>query len=61
MMCHTPVGPAGIIWTIGHSNHPPETLFALLTQHRMEVVVEKIRKTKGQLSLFDTEEPRLLG
>ncbi len=39
-MRHTPVGPAGVIWTIGHSNHPPETLFALLAQHRIEVVVD---------------------
>jgi uncharacterized protein (DUF488 family) len=33
-------GPAGTLWTIGHSNHPLETFLALLTQHRIEVLAD---------------------
>ncbi len=28
------------IWTIGHSNHPPQTFLDLLTKHRIEVLVD---------------------
>jgi uncharacterized protein (DUF488 family) len=33
-------GPAGAVWTIGHSNHPLEHFLALLEQHRVEVLVD---------------------
>ena len=33
-------GPAGILWTIGHSNHPLEAFLDLLTRHRIEVLVD---------------------
>ena len=39
-MHHTVAGSAGIIWTIGHSNHAAETLFAHLAQHGIEVVAD---------------------
>ena len=39
-MHHTVAGPADILWTIGHSNHPAETLFARLAQHGIEVVAD---------------------
>ncbi len=38
-MC-TAHAPTSTIWTIGHSNHPLETLLALLAQHRIDVVVD---------------------
>jgi len=40
MAHHTAPGAASTIWTIGHSNHPLETLLALLAQHRIQVVVD---------------------
>ncbi len=57
-------GPAGTLWTIGHSNHPLEVFLALLGQHRMEVVAD-VRSSpySGYASQFNREalNPALRG
>jgi uncharacterized protein (DUF488 family) len=32
--------PVSTIWTIGHSNHPLETFLALLTRHRIDLLID---------------------
>jgi uncharacterized protein (DUF488 family) len=52
----TAAAPARTIWTIGHSNHSAETLYALLIQHEIGVVADvRSRPYSRYASQFDRE------